>query len=93
MQCRILLAFVVSLLTVAVTAAPVPESSEVLKRIEHAPIVGISDVAHSTAASRPNSRPSESRSPFLRLVFASLVYPTFHPCLHCTDLRATHLYP
>ncbi|KAJ6453754.1 hypothetical protein C8R45DRAFT_1112310 [Mycena sanguinolenta] len=45
MQCRILLAFVVSLLTVAVTAAPVPESTDVLKRIEDAPFVGISDVA------------------------------------------------
>ncbi|KAJ7264530.1 hypothetical protein B0H12DRAFT_230444 [Mycena haematopus] len=62
MQCRILFAFVVSLLTLTVTAAPVPDSSDALSReIEHAPFVGISDVAREPEP-EPETKTEENRS-------------------------------
>ncbi|KAJ7302718.1 hypothetical protein DFH08DRAFT_988765 [Mycena albidolilacea] len=47
MQCKFAIAFIVSLLAIVVSAAPVPQSGEALlpREIEHAPFVGISEVA------------------------------------------------
>ncbi|KAJ7108326.1 hypothetical protein C8R44DRAFT_885074 [Mycena epipterygia] len=66
MQCKILAAIAVSFLTFAVSAAPIPDASKgvhILDReIEHAPLVGMSDVAREAAPEPETEESPEARA-------------------------------
>ncbi|KAJ6589505.1 hypothetical protein B0H19DRAFT_1249039 [Mycena capillaripes] len=61
MQCKLLIALALSFLTFAVSAAPIPESSILDREIEHAPFVGMSEVAREPEP-EPETETEEARA-------------------------------
>ncbi|KAJ7443207.1 hypothetical protein B0H11DRAFT_2251039 [Mycena galericulata] len=82
MQCRVLVAFIVSVVTLAVSAAPLPNSSNsvhVLPReINPAPLVGMSDVAREAEPEADEESP-EARACRLYSCIWCIPYPPQPP--------------
>ncbi|KAJ7862870.1 hypothetical protein B0H13DRAFT_2354430 [Mycena leptocephala] len=94
MQCKIVLALIVSFLTFAVSAAPVPDSSKGLhildREIEHAPFVGMTEVAREPEP-EPENETEEARA--CRIAPARTHRPILLSRLHRPAMPRSFLIP